>query len=127
MYRNIIRNGLRLGIAELTFFSTLDDFNEVAKIEPQAAFNGFCSGFRHKLTYHMRVLPNLHEHLGILDATLDNFFIPAITGGHICSEEERHLLSLPFNKGEMSISILVGYVLDELLTNNLGIMMLFGC
>lgn len=81
----------------------LQSLCKVAKSEPQAAFNGFCTGFRHKLTYHMRVLPNLSEHLNTLDAIIDNSFIPAITGGHFCSRSERSLLSLPFNKGGMSI------------------------
>jgi len=84
----------------------LENLCKIAKSEPQAAFNGFCKGFRHKLTYHMRVLPNLHEQLKTLDEILNNSFIPAITGGHICSQNERELLSLPFNTGGMAIPIL---------------------
>lgn len=37
-------------------------------------------------------MSNLTQHLTGLDATKDNVFIPAITGRHICSADERLLL-----------------------------------
>ena len=41
---------------------------------------------------------NIKQHLLILDDIVDNVFIPAITEGHICSKDERLLLSLPLKK-----------------------------
>ena len=50
-------------------------------------------------------MPNIKQHLLILDDIVDNVFIPAITEGHICSKYERLLLSLPVKKGGLAIPI----------------------
>ena len=68
-------------------------WSKIAKTEPQAAYSAFVSGFKHKLTYYIRTMPNIKHHLTQLDAFVDNVFIPAITDGHICTAEERLLLS----------------------------------
>ena len=91
----------------------LEKLCEVAKAEPQAAFNGFSSGFRHKLTYHMRVIPDLKDYLGQLDKILDYYFIPSITGGHICSDEERKLIALPMKCGGLSIPFMKELANDQ--------------
>jgi len=39
----------------------------------------------------MRVIPGLGDHFYTLDKILDYSFIPSITGGHVCSDEERSL------------------------------------
>ena len=69
--------------------------SEIAKSEPQAAYAGFMSGFIHTLTNHIRIMPNIKQHLLILDDIVDHVFIPAINEGHICSKDERLLVSLP--------------------------------
>ena len=79
--------------------------SRIAKSEPQAAYAEFVSGFIHKLTYHIRTMPNIKQHLLILDDIVDNVFIPAITEGHICSKDERLLLSLSVKKGGLAIPI----------------------
>ena len=86
--------------------SQLLTLSEIAKTEPHSAFTGFSIGFRHKLTYHMRAIPDLGELLESLDHIIDHSFIPAITGGHVCSNEERRLLSLPIKFGGLSLPIL---------------------
>ena len=58
--------------------------SRIAKSEPQAAYAGFMSGFIHTLTYYIRIMPNIKQHLLILDDIVDNVFIPAINEGHIC-------------------------------------------
>ena len=78
---------------------------KIAKSEPQAAYAGFVSGFRHKITYHLRVMPNISEFLQPLDKVIDDTFIPAITEGHYCSKDERLLLSLPVKLGGLGIPI----------------------
>ena len=79
--------------------------SKIAKTELQAAYAAFVSGFKHKLTYCIRTMPNIKKHLTRLDAIVDNEFIPAITDGHICSADKRLLLFLPAKKGGLAIPI----------------------
>ena len=50
-------------------------------------------------------MPNIKQHLKRLDAVVDNVFIPVITDGHLCTTDERLLLSLPVKKGGLAIPI----------------------
>ena len=86
-------------ITQLKLLST------VAKSEPQAAYSGFTAGFKHKLTYFIRTIPNFAACLKPFDEIIDNEFIPAITEGHFCSPDDRRLLSLPVRMGGMGIPI----------------------
>ena len=82
--------------------------SKIARSEPQAAYTAFVSSFIHKLTYHIRTMPNIKQHLSELDdivVFVDNVFIPAITEGRVCSTDERLLLSLPVKKGGLAIPI----------------------
>ena len=36
--------------------------SKIAKTEPQAAYAAFVSGFKHKLTYYIRTMPNIKQH-----------------------------------------------------------------
>ena len=58
-------------------------------------FCAFVSGYKHKMTYYMRTIPQISELLTPLDEVITTELIPAITGGYICSKSERSLLSLP--------------------------------
>ena len=79
--------------------------SKIAKTEPQAAYAAFVSGFKHKLTYYIRTMPNIKQHLTRLDAVVDNVFIPVITNGHLCTTDEQLLLSLPVKKGGLTLPI----------------------
>jgi hypothetical protein len=81
----------------------LKELSAVAKSEPQSAYAGFTAGFKHKMTYYMRTIPNLTAELKPLDDVVDNEFLPAITEGHQCTPDERTLLSLPVRIGGMGI------------------------
>ena len=83
----------------------LDILSSIAKSEPQAAYTGFTSGFKHKMTYYIRTIPNIADKLKTLDDKVQNDFIPAITEGHRCNHAERSLLSLPVRLGGMGIPI----------------------
>ena len=83
----------------------LQVLTEVAKAEPQSAYASFTSGFRHKVTYFMRTIPDLEEVLVPLDKFIDEQFIPAITDGHVLSKDDRSLLSLPVRLGGLGIPI----------------------
>ena len=78
---------------------------KLARYEPQAAYSAFTAGFKHKVTYFMRTIPNLSEILKPLDDHIDNLFIQAITEGHILKENKRKLLSLPVKLGGLGIPI----------------------
>ena len=69
--------------------------SSVAESQPQASYSAFGSGFKSKLNYLMRTIPGISQFLYPLEETVRNKFIAAITGGHICSNNERRLLSLP--------------------------------
>ena len=77
------------------WISQLEVFSEIAKSEPQAAYSGFTAGFQHKTTYFIRTIPSLTNILKPLDECINNKFILAITEGHVLSEADRKLLSLP--------------------------------
>jgi hypothetical protein len=79
--------------------------SEIAMYEPQAAYAAFTFGFKHKITHLLRTIPDITEHISSLDETIDDTFIPAITGGITCSEIERRMLALPAKLGGLGIPI----------------------
>ena len=85
--------------------SQLHMLSTVAESAPQAAYSAFVSGFKNKLSYFMRTIPDISNLLIPIEDTIRNRFIPAITGGRIFNKEERKLLSLPTRYGGLAISI----------------------
>ena len=83
----------------------LQELTKIAKSEPQAAYSAFVSGFQHKMTYFIRTIPDLTDILKPLDDYLTEHFIPAFTEGHILSEADRKLISLPVRYGGLGIPI----------------------
>lgn len=79
--------------------------SEIAKSEPQAAYSAFIAGFQHKMTYFIRTIPDLAEILKPLDECIEKHLLPAITEGHVLSESDRKLLSLPVRFGGLGIPI----------------------
>ena len=77
----------------------LEVLAEVAKCEPQAAYSSFTSGFKHKLTYFIRTMPNISEILKPVDEVINNKFIPAITDRNAISDGDRLLFSLLVKMG----------------------------
>ena len=78
---------------------------EIARSQPQAAYSAFVSGFQHKLTYHIRTIPGIQQHLHRLDETITVKLIPLFCDGRQCSENDRLLLSLPIRLGGLAIPI----------------------
>ena len=87
------------------WISQLQELTKIAKSEPQAAYSAFITGFKHKITYYIRTMPNMSENIRPLDEYLTNHFIPAITEGHILSDADRKLISLPVRLGGLGIPI----------------------
>ena len=54
----------------------LDVLISYAKSEPQAAYAAFTAGFKHKLTYYIRTIPNISSILKPLDDKISLEFIP---------------------------------------------------
>ena len=79
--------------------------SKIAESEPQSAYATFVGGFRGKLTYFMRTITSLGESLKPLEDVIRFHFIPAITGGHLCSDNKRLLLSLPLRFGGLAIPL----------------------
>ena len=71
----------------------------------QEAGCGFTSGFRHKLTFIMRTIPDISIHLRRIDQIILREFIPSITGGIHVNDVERKLVSLPTKYGGLGIRI----------------------
>ena len=76
---------------------------KIAKTEPQAAYSAFTAGFKHKLTYFIRTIPNIRDVIKQVDDFVDDQLIPAITEGHATSEEDRKLMTLPVRLGGLGI------------------------
>ena len=73
---------------------------------PQSAYSVFVGGFKGKLTTNfMRTIPSLGELLKPLEDVIRFNFIPPITGGHLCSDNDRILLSLPMRSGGLAIPL----------------------
>ena len=51
----------------------------------------------------MRTIPDINTQFTLIEETIRNRFIPAITGGHVCSNHERELFSLPVRYGGLGI------------------------
>ena len=84
--------------------SLLDDWIKQLKLlsilaqsQPQSAYSVFVGGFKGKLTNFnfMRIMPSLGELLKPLEDVIRINFILAIIGGHLCSDNDCILLSLP--------------------------------
>ena len=70
-------------------------------MQPQAAYLAFPSRFKSKLNYFLKTITNLCHLLLLLEGTIRNKFIPAVTGDHVCSDNEKVLISLPTRYGRL--------------------------
>ena len=62
-------------------------------------------GFKSKLNYLLRTIPNIYHSLLLLERTTRNKLVLAVRGGHICNDKERVLISLPTRYGGLDIPI----------------------
>ena len=61
----------------------------IAETQSQAAYTAFVSGFKSKLNYFLRTIPDIRHLLLPLKRTVRNKFILAVTGGHMCNDKLR--------------------------------------
>jgi hypothetical protein len=84
---------------ELTLLS------QIAKIQPQAAYSCFVSGYKHKFSYIMRTIPNIGHQMKRVDDVILCEFIPAITDNITINQHERNFLSIPVKYGGLGIPL----------------------
>jgi len=96
-----------------------DEWNEqlvvlskIAESEPQAAYSAFVGGFKGKFTYFIRTIPKIRTFFSKIEETIKSKFIPAISGGQVCSDNDRLLISLPVRYGGLAIPILTDELTD---------------
>ena len=95
----------------------LEILSKIAEIQPQAAYSAYMFGLKHKFTFFLRTVPDIADYLFPIEETLRSLFIPAITGGHICSDAERVLLALPVKFGGLGVQNLCEIANTELLSS----------
>ena len=83
----------------------LEMLSMIAKHEPQAAYSSFTAGFKHRFTYHTRVMSDIDHLLKQIDHIIDTKFLPAITEEQVISPLDRKLISLPVRLGGLGIPI----------------------
>ena len=66
------------------WISKIEVLSQIAKVEPQAAYCCFTTGFKHKLTYLMHATPNINEELRRLGDVINNKLIPSFTENKSC-------------------------------------------
>ena len=98
----------------------LNNLSEIAKLEPQAAYNCFVSGFKHNLDYIMRTIPDISHLLKPIDDIILTKLILAITDGIKINRIERKLLSLPAKYSGLAILIFAG-ISDDKYKNSLNV------
>ena len=91
------------------WISEIEVLSQIAKVEPQAAYCCFTTGFKHNVTYLMRTTPNINEELRRLDDAINNKLTPSFMENKLCGKDRRLLLSLPTKLGGMGISVFFRY------------------
>ena len=76
---------------------------KIAKTEPQASYAAFCERVQNQTDNYIRTIPNTKYHLMQLDTIVDNAIIPGITDSYMCTVDERCLIFLLAEKGDLAI------------------------
>ena len=81
----------------------LKNLSKSGETEPHAAYAAFTHGWKHKWTYLSRTIADIGKLMRPLENCIRYSFIPAITNGHKCNNEERIILTLPPRLGGLGI------------------------
>ena len=76
---------------------------DIAKTQSQAAYSAYVHGLSSRWIFLSRTIPNISHLLEPVEVALQQDFIPALTGRHACSREERELLALQVRLGGLGI------------------------
>ena len=96
---------------------------EIAWSEPQSAYAAMVFAVQHRWKFAQRTIPEIAEHLKVLEFEIHHSLLPAIIGRDI-SNDERDILALPTRLGGLGISKLdemaeVEYAASIKITNSL--------
>ena len=86
-----------------SFCNEMELLSHVAESSPQAAHAAYVHGMRHRWRFLQRTIPDISTAFQPLESVIRQRFIPALLGGHIVSDAERRLLSLPGKHGGFGI------------------------
>ena len=75
-------------------------------MKPQAAYAAFIGDFKSKFTHFLWTVPDIDEYFQLIEDTIANKFIPAISGGSFVNDVERKLISLPTRYGGLAMPII---------------------
>ena len=92
---------VKMKVEEMTM--KLKKLSKIGETEPHAAYAAFIHGWKHKWTYLSRTIVDIGELMRPLENCIRYSFIPAITNGHKCNDEERLILMLPPRLGGLGI------------------------
>ena len=84
---------VKMKLHEMTM--ELEKLSKIGETEPHAAYAAFTHGWKHKWTYLSRTVADIGELMRPVENCIRYSFIPAITNGHICNDEERLIVTLP--------------------------------
>ena len=83
---------VKMKVEEMTM--ELKKLSKIGETEPHAVYAAFTQGWKHKWTYLSRTIADIGELMRPLENCIRYSFIPAITNGHKCNDEERLILML---------------------------------
>ena len=91
--------------------------SKIAATEPQSAYCAFTAGFKYKVFYTMRTIPDICQYLQKLDHYVEKAFLYQllliVQKHHIAKNIERKLLTLPVKRGGMGTVISVDIAKKE--------------
>ena len=82
----------------------LEKLADIAKTQPHAAYAAFTHSLSSRWSFITRTIPDISNLLQQLEDTLQQKFIPALTGKSAPSDLERQLLSLPARLGGIGVA-----------------------
>ena len=80
----------------------MEKLADIAKEEPQLAYQAFVKGGSARWSYVMRTIPNIQGNLEPLESTIRHRFIPSVIGRQV-SSIERGMTALPVRFGGLGI------------------------
>ena len=88
--------------------------SQIARIQPQAMYSAFITGFWYKMSFYIRKISGASTQLERLDEFVQYEFIHAITSGAFWKEMERKLITLPPKLDGLGIPIFAEISNNEL-------------
>ena len=76
---------------------------EFAQTQPQASYDAYTFGLKHRWTYFLRTLPDIQDLLEPLEEAIAQILIPAIVERK-CSQLDRDVLALPVRLGGLGMA-----------------------